>query len=221
MLLASLQPLVADAEKLAAGRKAEAEYTAKKEAAEACLQRATKMFNPMAMSMDEKRQARVDALTKQLEAVNKRSQAAMAKDDFKNAIALRDTSMVLTMMQGIMTIGANCTYPYMPAAMIEAQAAAEKNPRAGSDDSDNNGSFDPGPAAKKVMSYQEFGMVRERAALWAMAQANPSIAKGSEGKFTPDEEAVLAAKAAQVKKLADLFQTNALRWSTWGDLKSW
>lgn len=220
VLLASLEPLVADAEKMAAGKKAEADYKAKKDAADACMQRASKMFNPMAMTMDEKKTARIEALSKQLEGVNQRSQAAMAKDDFKNAIALRDTSMVLTVMQGVMTIGANCTYPYMPAAMIDAQAAMEKNNGArSSDDSDGSGSFDPGPSARKLMSQQEFGMVRERAALWVLAQSNPSLAKGA--KFTPDEESALGAKGPQLKKMGPLFESNALRWSTWGDLKRW
>lgn len=219
LLLASLEPLVTEAEKVAAGKKAEADYKAKKDVADACMQRAQKMFNPMAMSMDDKKAARIEALSKQLEGVNKRSQAAMARDDFRNAIALRDTSMVLTVMQGVMTIGANCTYPYMPLAMIDAQAAMEKNNGASAGDRDGSGSFDPGPAARKAMTQQEFGMVRERAALWVLSQSNPSLSKGT--KFTPEEESALGAKGPQLKKLAPLFEASALRWSTWGDLKSW
>ena len=69
------------------------------------------------------------------------------------------------------------------------------------------------------MSQQEFGMVRERAALWVLAQSNPSLAKGA--KFTPDEESALGAKGPQLKKMGPLFESNALRWSTWGDLKRW
>lgn len=221
LVLASLQPLVADAERAAAAKAVEGDYNAKRKTADACMERAQKMFNPMTMmSNDPQRTARMEAITKQLDGVNKRSQAAMQRDDFRNAIALRDTSMVLMMAQANATIGANCSYPYLPAAMIDAQASAEKNRGARSgDDSDGSGSLDPTPAAKKEMTQQEFGMVRERMALWAMSQSNPSLAKGA--KFTPDEEAALGSKAPQVKKLAGLFESNALRWSTWGDVKRW
>jgi hypothetical protein len=223
LVLASLQPLVADAEAIAAANKASADYEAKKKTADACIERASKMVNPMAMMAENpQRDTKMATIQKQLDGVNKRSQAAMARDDFRNSIALRDTALVLTMSMSVATIGANCTYPYMPAALIDAQVRLEKRGSSGSSsDDDSDASLDPTPGAKQAMTRQEFGMVRERIALWVMGQDNPAILKGSAGKFTADEEEAMKAKGPQLKKLSPLFSSNALRWSTWGDVKNW
>lgn len=224
LVLASLEPLVTDAERMAAASRAEADYSAKRKAADACLERAQQMFNPMSMMTENpQRTAKLDAISKQMDGVNKRSEAAMKRDDFRASIALRDTAMALAMSQAIITMGANCTYPYLPVAMIDAQAAAQQKASAArtseSSDGGEGGTFEPTPAAKEAMTPQEFGMVRERAALWALSQTNPTLASGA--KFTPDEEAALGGKAAQLKKLGPLFASNSLRWSTWGDLRNW
>jgi hypothetical protein len=228
-LLASIEPLVAKAQKMEAAKKVQADYDAKRKTADACLERAGKMANPMAIAMntDEKKMARMEAMQKQLEGVNKRSEAAMQRNDFRNAIALRDTSMVLTMTYTQATLGANCPYPYMPAAMIEAQVLEENEQMRDKErvERGENGEplFEPSAAAKKEMSQEEFGMIRERVALYAMMQTDPGVAKGAgkAAKFTPDEQAVLSAKGDKVKQLAGLFASGSLTWASWGDLKKW
>jgi hypothetical protein len=221
LVVASLKPLVAEAEKDLATRRVSADYKAKRDAAQACFDRASKTFNPMSMmNQSEAQQKRTAAIQAQAEAVNKRLNASREKDDnFRGALALKDSADVLQMNMAAASMGMSCSYPYAPMAVIDAQVAAMD--RGNADGAADVASFEPTPDAKKAMTRAEFGMVRERLALWLMAQANPSLEKGSEGTFTAEEAAAMSAKSAELKGLTPLFTSHSLRWSTWGDVKRW
>jgi hypothetical protein len=224
LVMTSLRPLVADAEKQLVLRRTSADYKAKREAALACFNKASSNVNPMAlMNQSEAQQKRAAAMQAQAEAVNKRLNASRDKSNSRAKLALQDTADVMQMNMAAVSIGSSCTMPYAPLALIDAQASANANANASNDadGSDESGTLDPTPEAKQALTRAEFGMLRERIALWLMAQTNPSLQKGSEGKFTAEENAAMSAKAAELTGLAPLFSSSALRWSTWGDVKAW
>jgi hypothetical protein len=59
------------------------------------------------------------------------------------------------------------------------------------------------------MTRQQFGRLRERVALYALAG-------GREGAFTAEERAALDARAADLAALTPLFRDGLLEWGQWG-----
>jgi hypothetical protein len=221
LVVATLKPHVAAAEKNFALRKVIADYTAKRDAAQACFDRASKTFNPMSMmNQSEAQEKRTATVQAQAEAVNRRLNASREKDtDLRGSLFLKDSADALQMNLAASSMGSSCTYPFAPPAVIDAQVAEidSKSSERASDGSTVEATAD----AKQSMTWQEFGKIRERMALWLMAQSNPSLQKGSEGTFTAEEHAAMSAKAAELKGLTPLFASSALRWSSWGDVKNW
>jgi hypothetical protein len=221
LVVASLKPQVAAAEMDFALRKVIADYKAKRDAAQACFDRASKTFNPMSMmNQSEAQQKRTAAIQAQAEAVNKRLNASREKDtNLRGSLFLKDSADVLQLNMAASTMGSSCAYPFAPPAVIDAQVAEME--RSSTERASDGSTVEATADAKQSMTWPEFGKIRERMALWLMAQSNPSLRKGSEGTFTAEEDAAMSAKAAELKGLTPLFASSALRWSSWGDVKSW
>ncbi|WP_396223642.1 hypothetical protein [Gemmatimonas sp.] len=227
LVLTSLQPLVATAELTLAAVTPRAAYEAKRKAAEECVSAAQKSVSPAAMmSMDEKSIARLEGMQKQGEAMEKRVQAAMARKDAKAVIALRDSIQVLSATTQVIAMGGRCAYPHQPPELIALEASIRGQAYVdGSEQPWLNGQnakpLEPTPEARKAMTREEFGLLRERMALWAMAQSDPELKKALEGKFTAEEIAALTAKSAELGRLGPLFKGGALGWVAWGDVSEW
>lgn len=221
LVVASLQPMVAEAQKREELARVTREYRAKTEATNKCMEAATKSFNPMTMgSMSEKTQADLERAGARTEAAQKRLSAAIERQDRRAQLFLQDTVNVLLQRSAYLTMGAKCTIDFTPTAIIEAQIAAQSRTVVSEDmDSDT---FDPPAVAKEQLTRYQYAVIRERIALWALQQDNPTLkGVGKEGVFTAEEQAALAANAADIKKLTPYFKSGSMRWSTWGDLKAW
>jgi hypothetical protein len=71
------------------------------------------------------------------------------------------------------------------------------------------------------LTHYQYGVMRERIALWALQQADPTLKTGKEGVFTAEEQAALEKNAGDIKKLTPFFKDGSMRWSTWGDVTRW
>jgi hypothetical protein len=214
LVLVSLESQVADAQKRDEAIRATRAYLLSKEALDSCVKLATKRVTPATMAASaQKNSARISAIDDQARAASKRMSAAMEAGDMKTASMLADTVNVLQTRSALLTMGATCKAEFKPAVL-----AAQEN---GQQDEEVNGTFNPGATVTELLSVYEYGMLRERIALWALLQENPSVAKGKEGVFTAGELAALTANAAAIKKLTPYFKSDAMIWKTWNDLKSW
>jgi hypothetical protein len=158
--------------------------------------------------------------------MEKRVQAAMARKDAKAVIALRDSIQVLSATTQVIAMGGRCAYPHQPPELIALEASIRGQAYVdGSEQPWLNGQnakpLEPTPEARKAMTREEFGLLRERMALWAMAQSDPELKKALEGKFTAEEIAALTAKSAELGRLGPLFKGGALGWVAWGDVSEW
>lgn len=222
LIVASLAPQLKDAQRRDTYARAMAEWTPKKEASDACMSTLSKNADPMALMANvQKNEARITALQKQSEAANARLSKASAAGDMRAQLFLQDTVSVLMVRSALLTTGGKCTAEFTPVAILEYQAAErERYTKSGSGESAEG--FDPGSAARGSMSQYEYGLLRERMALWALMQENPALrGTGKEGVFTADETAALTAHAVDIKKMTALFKSDALIWKTWNDVKSW
>jgi hypothetical protein len=214
LVLVSLESQVADAQKRDEGIRAIRAYLLSKQALDSCIQLATKRATPATMGASaQKNSARITAIDDQARAASKRMSAAMEAGDMKTAGMIADTVNVLQTRSGLLTMGATCKAEFKPAALAERDN--------GQQDDDVNGTYNPGATVTELLSRYEYGMLRERIALWALLQENPSLAKGKEGVYTDAEQAALTANAAGIKKLTPYFKSDAMIWKTWNDLKSW
>ena len=218
LVLASLAPQVKAAQVRADAAAAAAAYDEKVKASAACTERATKDVNPMAIAAASQRNAaQIAALQKQSEAVQQRLNAAMQGNDLRKQAYLQDSATVLTERAALLSIGASCPKDFAPAAVLDARVLDMQGRR-----SDDGGRFDPGEATRGALSRTEYGILRERIALWTLMQANPALnGIGKEGVFSAEEQAALAKHSADLAKLAPLFKSNGMVWKTWGDLRDW
>lgn len=190
-----------------------------KEAEATCREKAEADMEKMAqdpmkmMARAQASDAKRKALDTQSKGVQARLKAATAAGDMRRAAYLQDTLTVLSLRSTMLMYAPNCTVSFMPAAIVEEQylrIEADKS----------NSQFDPGAAVKGVMTKREFGIARERIAIWAIMQDEPMKA-GPYGVFTPAEEAALKANAADIRKLTPLFKSGAIAWTQWYDLPDW
>lgn len=218
LVLAALTPRVEAAEKYQAAKKARREWAVKDSTNKACLEKQTRQgVDPMAMATAmEKNKAALERLQAQQIPLAKRLNEAASRQDMRTMRFVQDTLQTIQMRQTALSVGVSCTFDFTPAALIEADLAAEGQ----SGDADA-GSFDPPASVKAELTTVQFGRLRERIALWAMLQETPGIKAGKEGVFTEEEQAALTARAANIRKLTPFFRDHALRWSDWGDVKSW
>jgi hypothetical protein len=220
LVLANLQPLLAEAERRAASENVQRDYAAKRKTAMECMEKASSNFDPASlMTANPQRDARMEAIQKQAEAASARLNRATQGGNARVIAFVRDTSDVLQMQMAVTQVGASCVIPFAPAAVIDGQLSASQRQASGAERA--NASFDANAEAKAAMTTVEFGMIRERIALFALQQDNPSLELGSAGQFTADERAVLSARASELKRYAPLFKGGSLRWQTWADLKGW
>lgn len=217
LVLASLEPQVAQAQRTEEAQRARAAFKAKRDAYDKCAELATKNFRPGTpahVAAVQRNEARITALQNQAAAASDRMAKAAEAGDMRKYAIIADTVNVLQSRASMLSIGATCSPDFTPPVLIGQQSSG--------DDSDGaSGEFDPGPAVTRSMSRYDYGLLRERLALWVLLQENPSLAKGRQGVFTADEEAVLTANAAALKKFAPYFRTDAMIWKTWSDVKSW
>jgi hypothetical protein len=148
--------------------------------------------------------------------------AALQAGRKRQAAFLQDTAAVMGVELSALMTGAKCgPSVYTPAAIIDANIARE----AGTGDVDESGrrasELVVPESARKGLSTRQFGMLRERIAIYAIALAAGDGSEGSLKSFGDAERSALAARAAELKAIAPFFRDGLIRWSTWGDVKSW
>ena len=195
-----------------------AAYEARQKASGECFERASNAANPMSLGESARRNAtQIEALQKQSNAVQQRLNAAMQANDLRKQAYLDDSVTVLTERMTLLTIGATCTREFAPPVVVEARVRSQQGPSNG-----DRARFDPGEATRGALSRTEYGILRERIALWTLMQAKAVLEDiGKEGVFSAEEQAALAKHSADLAKLAPLFKSNAMLWKTWGDLRDW
>ncbi|WP_353268624.1 hypothetical protein [Gemmatimonas sp.] len=222
LIVASLAPQLKDAIRRDAASRAMAEWAPKKKANDECMSTLGQNADPMAlMANAQKNEAKITALQKQSEGANARLNKATAAGDLRAQTFLQDTVTVLMLRGALLSTSGKCTAEFTPTAILDYQITErERYAKGGSGDSAEG--FDPGPSVRGGMTAYEYGLLRERIALWALMQENPALrGTGKEGVFTADETAALTAHAADIKKMSSLFKSDALIWKTWNDVKSW
>ncbi len=199
-----------------------ADYNAKKKAYEACAEAQLKTVMGQAPSMAAMQKVAMEA--QRTADLSKRMLAAQKANRYREVTALTDTMALGSSRSTLVMFGleTKCGAPaYMPAALLDESAAKMAGMNNGQSQNSRNEIIIP-PAQRAGMSTQQFGMIRERAALWALQQTNNAPADNNKySVFTTDENAVLAAQSAKLKKWAPIFKESPATWSNWGDIKSW
>ncbi|MFN9202637.1 MAG: hypothetical protein ACK6DP_06155 [Gemmatimonas sp.] len=224
LVVASLQPLIAEAQKRRELALVTREFSARTATSTACGDSVVKAFNEKpAVSLSDKTIAELTRLQDQATAVQRRLNAARQRNDQRATLFLQDTVNVLLKRSAVMTMGGKCTIDFTPAPIIAAQAAVYEAREASARGavSDANDTFEPADVVKEQLTRQQYGLIRERIALWALKQEDPTLKTGGQGVFTAEEEAALAANAVDIKRLTPYFKGESLRWSSWSDLKDW
>lgn len=156
------------------------------------------------------------------EALSERANKALADQDARTYTYAEDSARVGIQLGMATVYGATRTCgtpPYTPAALLEAIIVERMATTSGTSATDVQVA-DP---AISLLTLTQFGMLRERIALFAMLKGGlvPDNKLGKEGVFTDAEVAVLEAHGAELVKLAPLFQGKALQWSGTADLRGW
>lgn len=210
------------AAKEAAARAVSADYNTKKKAYETCAETQLKAMNGRPPSMEAMQKVAGEA--QRTTDISQRMMAAQQANRNREYAALVDTLGVASVRSTLVMYGmeSKCGAPvYMPAALLDEAAAKMSRASSGQSES-GSGSVTVAPAQRAGMTTQQFGMVRERAALWALQQTNNAPADNNKyGIFTPEEHAVLSAQGAKLKKWAPIFKESPATWAGWGDIKSW
>lgn len=218
MVLAALKPAVEKAQMIATAKAEKEAYDAKLNAAQSCVQNATganAMPTQAGMAAAEKILARQEALSK-------RYNAALLGDDMRKRVYLEDSLQVVTHLYTATMFGtlSKCgARPYAPTSLLELTVLERRG--GGNDDGARELTIDE--PARSAMTRYQFGMVRERIALYAMGEAGLVAASklGKEGVFTDAELAVLQSHRDELVKMAPLFKSSALTWSGSSDLRGW
>lgn len=219
IVLAALAPLVEEARKDAAVREVETTYKARMTALEKCATDAAKGLKTM-------NQAYIDnggKITEKQGAVMSRYADALQAGKKREAAFMMDTVNVYTYQLHALMTGAKCgPIPYRPAVLIEAELAREA---ASTGEVDENGpvkaKYEVPESARKGLTTRQFGVMRERIAIYALELTRPGGSPSSLSGFNDAERGALDARAADLKAMAPFFRDGLLRWATWGDLKSW
>ncbi len=222
LVVASLQPMLADATARRELRTITAQHEEKSKASRACLEAAQVKANanPMAISQNaQKNEAQIEKMSKEVERLSEKMSAAIERNDVRSRVYATDSLTTMQVRMTMVMMGSNCPVYYTPSVILDQQIKSQSRTVV-SEDMDE-GTFDPPAAAKENLSRYQFGLLRERIAIWALKQEDPTLKAGKPGIFTPEEEAALQANAADIKKLTPLFKDGSLRWATWGDLSQW
>ena len=220
LVLNALTPRLEAARTRQALTQARREFAIRDSTNKACFQKITAGgVDPMAMMAATQRNAGpIEKLDKQAASLSTRLSAASNAQDRRAMHYLQDSLNTVQMRSTALRMGSSCTSDFRPALLIEADIAA--NGQSG-DVGSERGQFDPSGEVKSTLTTAQFGRLRERLALWALLQDNPGLKVGKDGVFTEDEQSVLTAHAAEIKRLAPYFRDDSMRWKDWNDVKSW
>ena len=206
----------------AAAKAVTLDYNTKRKAYETCVENQLNTLTGKAPSVDAMQKAAADA-QKTADMAQRISAAQQAKR-YREYIAGTDTMTIMSVRSSLVMYGLDtkCGAPvYMPLALVDESAAKMARANSGQSDHASNEVNIP-PAQRAGMTTQQFGMIRERAALWALQQTNNAPADNNKyGVFTKNEHAVLDAQGAKLKKWAPVFKDSPSTWAGWGDIKSW
>jgi hypothetical protein len=225
-VLTALEPLVARAERRTAFLRLRRDFTVRDSVAQACIGRAMEAVaaNPMAMASRERTPAQERSEKEIASQMDRQSKVLeepglTERDPLRHAF-VADSFRVAQSRLVVVTYGLSCDVPYQPAELI-AQEVAERQ-RARTDKAEAK--LNVAENARGGMSSTLFAAIRERAALYALLQAGDTKAaqgSGSMSTFTDAERAVLAAREADLKRLAPYFRNGTLHWATGEDLSTW
>lgn len=220
-VIAVMETGMAKAEKEAAARAVETDYKAKKKTYDACVETQLQAVTGKPPAMDGIQKSA--ALSTRSADLGQKMVKAQQSGDYRGYIAMSDTVANLSVRSALVMYGADakCGAPvYMPPALVIASADKMAQPNGNANA--NSGGVVVAPEQRAGMTTQQFGMVRERMALWVLQQTNNApVGNNKYGVFTSDEQAVLDAQGAKIKKWAPVFKDQPNTWAGWGDLKSW
>lgn len=220
-VLAFVEPQAKKAEVAVAGAAAKKDYDASVKAFEKCLNGVTS--GGMAIPTPEAAQ-RASAITQKVSSMSQRAQKALADKQYRTYVATSDTLNTMNFTATLIMLGAEskCKLAYKPAAVVDAEAAETARQYAQGESGNGSSLASIAPSARAGMTYQQFGMVRERAALWSLQQTNNApVGNSKYSVFTAAEQSVLDARGDRLKKLAPYFKGNNLPWLSWGDIANW
>lgn len=221
-VMAVMETSMARAERAAAARAVEADYNKKRKTFESCAEAQLQTVAGKTPPVDAIQKSA--AITQKSAELGQRMVPAQQAKRYREYVAMTDTLSITSIRSALVmfNLDAKCGAPvYMPPALIDA-AAERMNRDNGGSSSNSSGGTAIAPEERAGMTTQQFGMVRERMALWALQQTNNAPADNNKyGVFTSDEQAVLEAQGAKLKKWAPIFKDQPGTWATWGDLKSW
>jgi hypothetical protein len=143
LVLASLQPMVADAQKRQELARVRKSHAASSAASKACMDSLAKSFNPMTMgSMSDATSAQITRINDQASGAADRLNVAIKRNDKRAWLFLQDTVMVLQQRSAVLTMRGKCTVDFTPPPIIEAQVAQQMR-QAESEDTDRDGFAPP------------------------------------------------------------------------------
>ena len=217
-VIAQLETAMDRATKEAAAKAVTADYNTKRKNFETCVQ--TQMQSVQLTAPSTAGMQKAAAINQQAAGISQRLQSAQQGKRYREYIALTDTMTIGSMRSALMMYGveAKCPPAYMPPALVDDAAAKMDH----ATQADNGNEATVPPAQRAGMTPRQFGMVRERTALWTLQQTNNAPADNNKfGVFTKDEQAVLEAQSAKLKKWAQLFKDSPSTWIGWGDIRGW
>lgn len=220
LVLAAFAPLVENARKQAAAKDVEVAFRAKRDKWEKCASDAAKTATKIS---DAYLNGAGDVTGRQADAMG-RLAAAMQSPSRKREVAfLQDTVGVMSIELSMLMTGAKCgPAVYTPAVLIDAQIARDAGGAGEVDESGRRvGAYEVPERARKGLTTRQFGVIRERVAIYAIALARGDGSEGSAGNFSDGERSALGSRAGDLKAMAPYFRDGSVRWATWSDLKAW
>ncbi len=221
LILAALAPAIEEARRESAAREVRASYDAKMQQLEKCAKTASQGMTGYSQAYLDK----AGPLTEKQAALMQRYGTAMQAGRKRDVLYMQDSAAVISYELITLMSGAKCgKAPYKPAALIEAELAREAQSQSGAElgeDGRYSSKFEVPEPARKSLTPRQFGLMRERMALYALELTRADASPPSFSNFSEGERATLGARAGQLKALAPFFRDGVLRWSTWGDLKGW
>jgi hypothetical protein len=222
-VMAAMVPIMADAEREAASRAASAEYNKKRKVFESCIETQSKAMGAGTLPTTDGMMKSAAISEKSVDMLQ-RSQAAHQARRYREYLALTDSMTASGSFASLamFNLDTKCgAYPYKPAVMLDLEAS--KMSRASTEVTESGSNLvSVAPANRGGMSTYQFGMIRERAILWALQQTNNApVGDNRYSVFTAEEQSVLEAQGAQLKKWALILKDQPSRWATWTDIAAW
>jgi hypothetical protein len=208
--------------KEAAAKAAQADYDKRRKTYDTCMEGQVKALSNSPPSMAAMQNAA--NIADKTNGLTQRMTTAQQNKRWAQYVATSDTLQIAALQQTLTLYGvqSKCGAPvYMPPVLVAA--SADKMDRQSSGNYSEGDNQIVVPAAQRAgMTTYQFGMVRERAALWALQQTNNApVGNNKHGVFTEEEQAVLEAQGAKLKKWAPIFKDSPSTWVSWGDIKNW